>query len=70
MSVWEIAIKNSLGKLDLGEPFEELMSKQLELHEIQILPLQMNHIQGLIALPHHHRDPFDRAITAGSVIIE
>lgn len=62
VSVWEIAIKHSLGKLDLGEPFEELMSKQLQLHEIQLLPLQMHHIQGLIALPHHHRDPFDRAI--------
>ena len=57
-SFWEIAIKHSLGKLDLRVPIEELM----EHCEFSILPVQPSHLKQLTVLPWIHRDPFDRLL--------
>ena len=61
-SLWEIAIKVSIGKLELLPSFEELIPAQLEENDIKLLPLDLNHLSELIRLPFHHRDPFDRLI--------
>ncbi len=61
-SLWEAAIKHSLGKLDLGRPFAELIPDQLEANSISVLGIDVPHVVRLIALPFHHRDPFDRLI--------
>lgn len=59
-SVWEIAIKRSLGKLRIDESWHRtLMSLDLE-H----LPVSAEHASGVEALPWHHRDPFDRLLVA------
>lgn len=63
-SLWEIAIKVTIGKLELLEPFEELIPKELSKHEIKILPIEIKHLVKIIQLPIHHRDPFDRLIIA------
>ena len=63
-SLWEIAIKTSLGKLILGRPFEELIPEQLILNEIGILPIGLDDLSLVAKLPFHHRDPFDRLIIA------
>lgn len=63
-SLWEIAIKASLGKLPLAAPFEELFPAQLEAEWIGVLPVSMAHLSVLTALTFHHRDPFDRLIIA------
>jgi PIN domain nuclease of toxin-antitoxin system len=63
-SLWEIAIKTSLGKLTLGQPFRELISRQLLGNEIGLLPIDPSHLTILTDLPFHHRDPFDRLIIA------
>lgn len=63
-SVWEIAIKHSLGKLDLERPFAELIPEQLDRQGITILPLELAHLTEVDRLPFHHRDPFDRVIAA------
>jgi PIN domain nuclease of toxin-antitoxin system len=63
-SLWEIAIKSSLGKLDLGRPFAELIPRQLVSNEIEVLPIGIEHLVTLMELPFHHRDPFDRLIIA------
>src|SRR5258707_9054879 len=63
-SLWEIAIKSSLGKLDLKQPFAELIPKQLVSNEIALLPIRFEHLVSLLGLPFHHRDPFDRLIIA------
>ena len=34
VSLWEIAIKTGLGKLDLAEPFEQMFPEQLHLNSI------------------------------------
>jgi PIN domain nuclease of toxin-antitoxin system len=63
-SLWEIAIKISLGKLTLSQPFETLMAEQLQQNQIQLLDIRLQHAAGVITLPFHHRDPFDRMLIA------
>lgn len=60
-SVWEIAIKLSLKKLQLDFEFT-MLSKVLSDNKIDILPLTFEHLVHLSELKFHHRDPFDRAI--------
>jgi PIN domain nuclease of toxin-antitoxin system len=66
-SLWEIAIKNGIGKLDLDRPFAELIPEQLERQQIEVLDIQLPHLAELIRLPQHHRDPFDRLIAAQAI---
>jgi PIN domain nuclease of toxin-antitoxin system len=63
-SLWEIAIKVSLKKLDLRQPYGQLIPQQLEENDIAVLPIELNHLRKVIDLPFHHRDPFDRLIVA------
>ena len=63
-SLWEIAIKHSLGKLALARPFDDLFPAQLEANAIDLLPIRPDHLATLIGLPMHHRDPFDRLLIA------
>jgi PIN domain nuclease of toxin-antitoxin system len=60
-SFWEIAIKNSLGKLILEVPFAELKIEAMR-NNFQILPITFDDTLQLCTLPFHHRDPFDRII--------
>ena len=60
-SLWEIAIKHSIGKLDLEftiSQIEDLCSDK----DIYILPIKGRHLDELKKLPNHHNDPFDRLI--------
>jgi len=68
-SLWEIGIKISLGRLDLAQPFEELIPRQMQINGFGLLPLRIPHIAKVISLPFHHRDPFDRVI-AGQCMAE
>jgi PIN domain nuclease of toxin-antitoxin system len=63
-SLWEMAIKISLGKLSLAQPFEVLIPQQLGLNRIELLDITVKHTAAVIALPFHHRDPFDRLLIA------
>ena len=63
-SLWEIVIKASLGKLPLPGPFEEVIPAQLTAERIAVLPIEIRHLAALRRLPFHHRDPFDRLISA------
>ena len=66
-SLWEIAIKNDLGKLSLDRPFAELIPEQLERQQIGVLGIELQHLAALVRLPQHHRDPFDRLIAAQAI---
>ncbi len=59
-SLWEIAIKSSLGKLALEASFDELFPRQLTLNQVRVLDIGVPHLAALVDLPWHHRDPFDR----------
>ena len=61
-SIWEIQIKNQLGKLALDIPLNELIDQQCLKNGLQILPIETTHIYALKNLPAHHNDPFDRLI--------
>lgn len=65
-SLWEIAIKSSLNKLELVNGFDKI-ADFLEENVIEVLPVEFEHLQYLIKLPLHHRDPFDRLIIAQAV---
>lgn len=61
---WEIAIKISLGKYALPEPYGTFMERELESNDFQILPIEPQHTALLTELPFYHRDPFDRLLIA------
>lgn len=67
-SLWEMAIKASLGKLDVRGQFEEVVATQLALNDIGLVPIRGSHLDTVRALPFHHRDPFDRLIIAQSMV--
>lgn len=60
-SIWEIAIKSHLGKIE-GDP-DRLASAVEESGFIE-LPVTMRHTVGVARLPSHTRDPFDRLLIA------
>ena len=62
-SLWEIAIKSSIGKLDLELSIEQLVEEQIIANGIELLNITTEHIAVVADLP-HHRDPFDRLIIA------
>ena len=66
-SLWEMAIKVSIGKLEMLEGFDRFIPEKLEENEIEILHVQLAHLSEMMKLPFHHRDPFDRLIIAQSI---
>jgi PIN domain nuclease of toxin-antitoxin system len=62
-SVWEMAIKASLGKLALGTTIERLVKGGVD-RGIQLLSVESAHAYQVEQLPFHHRDPFDRMLVA------
>nr|VFJ49962.1 MAG: PIN domain nuclease, a component of toxin-antitoxin system (PIN domain) [Candidatus Kentron sp. FM]VFJ63891.1 MAG: PIN domain nuclease, a component of toxin-antitoxin system (PIN domain) [Candidatus Kentron sp. FM]VFK09757.1 MAG: PIN domain nuclease, a component of toxin-antitoxin system (PIN domain) [Candidatus Kentron sp. FM] len=69
-SLWEIAIKISVGKYQLPRPFEDFMREQLAVNQFDLLPISVSHMARVITLPFHHRDPFDRLIIAQALVEE
>ncbi len=63
-SLWEMAIKISLGRLTIPLPYNEFIRQQLDTNQIEILPIQIDHLSLVTELPYHHRDPFDRLLIA------
>lgn len=60
VSLWELEMKRSLGKLD----FPERLYERLPGFGLEILPLTVAHIEAFGLLPVLHRDPFDRMLVA------
>jgi PIN domain nuclease of toxin-antitoxin system len=63
-SVWEMAIKTSIGKLKIKQPFEKFIINQLQENSIDQLSITFRHIVKVRSLDLHHRDPFDRLLIA------
>jgi PIN domain nuclease of toxin-antitoxin system len=61
-SIWEISIKAALGRLELREPFTEVMPRELERQGFRPLPITFQHALAVRNLPLHHADPFDRML--------
>jgi PIN domain nuclease of toxin-antitoxin system len=60
VTIWEIRIKQGLGKLTLPAEFRKVLDAQA----FESLPITADHAHRLAELPDHHRDPFDRMLVA------
>jgi PIN domain nuclease of toxin-antitoxin system len=65
-SLWEITIKLQNNKLDLGLSLKELFDFA-DRNQIEIIPINYEHLLQLSKLPVHHNDPFDRLIIAQAI---
>jgi PIN domain nuclease of toxin-antitoxin system len=63
VSLWEIAIKANIGKLDLSFPFSTIAPNLVSLGITEI-PITFKDLEIYLSLPLHHRDPFDRILIA------
>jgi len=66
-SLWEMAIKISLGKLTLGFPISQLEAA-LQQNGFELLSFDFGHYQAFSTLPFHHYDPFDRMMIAQAIV--
>lgn len=62
-SIWEVAIKSGIGKLD-ADPAE--IAGAIEASGFVMLPIRLPHLLAVHKLPQRegHRDPFDRLLVA------
>jgi PIN domain nuclease of toxin-antitoxin system len=65
-SLWEIAIKLSIGKLSLRSNYESIEAS-LAPAGIILLPISFADTVRVMNLPLHHRDPFDRILIAQAI---
>jgi PIN domain nuclease of toxin-antitoxin system len=63
-SVWEIAIKRSLGKLTIEDGWARVLARL----GFDPMPITAVHAEAVERLPWHHRDPFDRVLVAQASI--
>lgn len=62
-SIWEMAIKQALGRLKLQDLPEDMATRA----GIELLSIELPHLRHLQHLPHHHGDPFDRMLVAQAI---
>jgi PIN domain nuclease of toxin-antitoxin system len=63
-SIWEMAIKVSLGKLRVPGNLDDLVETQTRTNGLQILDIRARHASATMGLPPIHNDPFDRMLIA------
>lgn len=63
-SVWEIAIKRSLGKVTIADGWAAALRRL----DFEPLPVTAIHAEAVGRLPWHHRDPFDRLLVAQTMV--
>ncbi len=64
VSIWEIAIKRSIGKLTIEGTTTDFARSLVTDHGFLQMPLQVHEICRTERLPQHHRDLFDRLLIA------
>jgi PIN domain nuclease of toxin-antitoxin system len=64
VSVWEMSIKQSIGKLKFSLPVKTFIEQKLALNDFKLLNINLDHIDVITTLPLEHRDPFDRILIA------
>ncbi len=62
-SLWEMAIKRSLGKLQLNKPLKDIIDA-LQSNGFELIAMSPAHVLQVEILPFFHRDPFDRMLIA------
>ena len=64
VSIWEIVIKLSVGKLTLSDDLEKIVNLHLATTPLTLLPVEFEHVLEVRRLPLIHKDPFDRMLVA------
>jgi len=67
-SGWELAVKLSLGKLQLADPLRLVLEEARTRAGIAPLSITEAHVLRVEHLPYHHRDPFDRMLVAQAMV--
>ena len=69
-SFWEIAIKVSIGKLKLHQPYDDFVDVCLNKYGFVMLPIEPKHTGRLVSLafPPNHKDPFDRLLVSQALV--
>jgi PIN domain nuclease of toxin-antitoxin system len=67
-SDWETAIKISVKKYALAQPYEDFMNEAIDKNGFGYLHILPNHTAVLTTLPFHHKDPFDRLLVAQAMV--
>jgi PIN domain nuclease of toxin-antitoxin system len=67
VSLWEIAIKSSIGKLGIKNSLEEIAGICLK-NKIELLAINPSHLDQIANLPQIHSDPFDRLIISQALV--
>jgi PIN domain nuclease of toxin-antitoxin system len=67
VSLWEIAIKIKIGKLNAIGSSVAYIRDEMDAYGMELLPIRYEHILQLEALPIHHSDPFDRLLIAQAI---
>jgi len=70
VSSFEIAVKYSLGKLELTEPPALFVPNRLKANALIPLNVTIEQTLVLANLPFHHRDPFERLLVAQAIVEE
>ena len=68
VSVWEMILKHSIGRLPLVEPAAAFIQAQRIAHGLESLPLDEESALHLSRLPAMHKDPFDRMLICQSIV--
>ncbi|VXD17966.1 type II toxin-antitoxin system VapC family toxin [Planktothrix paucivesiculata] len=67
-SVWEMAIKQSQGKLTLSVSLEDYIAEKLQLEDFNLLEIKLSHLNLVCQLPFYYKDPLDRLLIAQSIV--
>jgi len=67
ISLWEIAIKMNIGKLNTLGSSVSYIRDEMNAYGMELLPIRYEHILQLESLPAHHGDPFDRLLIAQAI---
>jgi len=65
-SLWEMAIKHSLGKLQLKKALSGIIA-EIQVNGFDLFPVSTAHILQVETLPFHHKDPFDRMLIGQAI---
>lgn len=64
VSLWEMAVKSAIGKLELNGSVRGRVDAQVEQNSLRLLPVEPAHVWALDDLPGDRGDPFDRLLAA------
>ena len=67
VSLWEIALKMNLNKLDFSMQLDELL-KTIKSHDFNIIQIEDEYLNNLSKIPFIHKDPFDRMLISTAII--